>query len=515
VKRTRGVPDMPALNAFNRDEARRAMQMLPPYERAIVELLVREPVVYWVGETTPSEINALIEYPLGTVAMVIKPPGSDVEIEIKRVGTRGARTVDCVFKKPGAAAPLTPLHHFYGGSFGRLLRWELAQGSTLARFYRGAYGAEAPTSRIVHLTKVIDVPGPRGDVSLVSYFGRAEGYGEGYAEMRAAMASAVPRLESARLPMPAVDPAGFGLTGKWISVTTPEQALVVNTSSFRVDRLATYLDADGLASYFDLAPDDARRFAGMLLSEVLPGYTPPPVEYRTWPEYIDAAFAVPRNRRGADEAYVDVLRQLGDYYGFFCAVRAGSGGESFVARNVGLRRVFRGGAWRTQTIFMDHDAIVIAGRDYGSCDAEDFLSRTFFDLTHMAGGTVRFYTRGTVGALKAIYRVGPAVAEEGLRALKAALRARYEAGRQALARDESLQRLFRKDFVTALGDWDDLVRHFVAARREGVPLEKWRRAAARMLRARGWEKKRIASATQLVLDYKLLLPWFGFLWSDR
>jgi hypothetical protein len=445
---------------------------------------------------------------------VVKPPGSDIEIEIKRTGTRGPRTVDCVFKKPGAVAPLTPLHHFYGGSFGRLLRWELAQGTTLARLWRGAYGGEAPTSRIVHLTRVIDVPGPRGDCSLVTYFGRAEGYGEGYAQMREGMAAAVQRLETLRLPMPENDAGGFGLTGKWICATAPEQALVVNTSSFRVDRLATYLGGDGLAAYFDLPPAGARRFADMLLSEALADYAPPPDEYRTWSGYLDAAFAVPENRRAADAAYVDVLRQLGDYYGFFCAVRAASAGESFVARNVGLRRVFRGGTWRTQTIFMDHDAVVIYGRDYKYCEAEEFLDKSFFDLTHMLGGTVRRYTRGTAGALKAIYRVNAAVAADGLRALKQAFRARYEAAHEAIARDESLQRIFRKDFAPAFRDSDDVLRHFLAARRENVPLPKWRRAASRLLRARGYDAKRAARLMQLMIDFELLLPWFAFLFEE-
>src|ERR1043165_3225086 len=80
VRRTRGVPYHGAVNAFSRDEMRRGLQMLPRYERAIVELLMREPAVYWVADATPSEINALIEFPLGTVAMVVKPPGSDAEI---------------------------------------------------------------------------------------------------------------------------------------------------------------------------------------------------------------------------------------------------------------------------------------------------------------------------------------------------------------------------------------------------------------------------------------------------
>src|ERR1043165_7977155 len=68
VRRTRGVPYHGAVNAFSRDEMRRGLQMLPRYERAIVELLMRAPAVYWVADATPSEINALIEFPLGTVA---------------------------------------------------------------------------------------------------------------------------------------------------------------------------------------------------------------------------------------------------------------------------------------------------------------------------------------------------------------------------------------------------------------------------------------------------------------
>jgi hypothetical protein len=289
---------------------------------------------------------------------------------------------------------------------------------------------------------------------------------------------------------------------------------VVNTSSFRIDRLAAYLGADGLSSYFDLAPNDARRFADMLLSEVLPAYAPPPVEVRDWAEYLDAAFAVPENRCAADEAYVEVLRQLGDYYGFFCAVRAGSRGESFVARNVGLRRVFRDGTWRVQTIFMDHDAIVVAGRDYTYCDAEDFLERTFHDLTHMLGGTVRGYVPGCAGALKAIYRVGPAAAAEGMRALKTAFRARYEAGQDAIAKDVALRSLFRTEFAPHMRDWDDVVRLFLAARRENAPPAKWRRAASRLLRERGHGAKSRASIVQLVADFALLLPWFSFLFEE-
>ena len=520
LKITRGLPHMPAVNPFNRDEVKRALALLPRYERAIVEQLVQHPVVYWVADSTPSEINSLIEYPIGTVAVVVKPPGSDIEIEIKRTGLRGERVVDCIFRRPGAGDPLTPLHHYYGGSYGRLLRWELAEGTTLARMYRCAYGSEAPISRIVHLTGVLDVPGPCGNNTLVSYFGRRECYGDGYDTMRKEMENAVPRLENMPLPVPPGDPGGFGLTGKWISVTSPEQAVIVNTSSFRIDRLAAYLAPDGAETYFTKglgvhpSSADARRVADMLLSEVLPGYAPPATEFSTWGDYVDAAFAVAENRRSADETYVDVLRQMGEYFGFCCAMRATSGGESFVERNIGLRRVFRNGAWRMETIFMDHDAIVIAGRDYSYCDSEDFLDRAFFDLSHMIGGTIRWRTRGCAGALKTMLRISPAVAAEGVRALKDGFRERYHAGQKAILRVEELRRMFRSDFVSAMHDWDDTVRSFLAAYRENTPHETWRRSAERMLRKRGYKAKSIRSFTQAMTEFALLLPWFGFVWED-
>src|ERR1051325_3448843 len=520
LKITRGLPHMPAVNPFNRDEVTRALARLPRYERAIVELLVRDPIVYWVAESTPSEINSLIKYPVGRVAVVVTRPGSDCEIEIKRTGTRGERTVDCVFRRPNARDPLTPLHHYYGGSYGRLLRWELAEGTTLARMYRCAYGSEAPISSIVHLAGVLDVPGPCGNNTLVSYFGRRECYGDGYETMRKEMESAVPRLENMPLPIPPGDPGGFGLTGKWISVTSPEQALIVNTSSFRIDRLAAYLGPNGAETYFTKglgvhpSPDDARRAADMLLSEVLPAYVAPPVEYTTWGEYVEAALSLPENRRSADETYIDVLRHLGEFFGFCCAMRATSAGESFVERNIGLRRVFRGGAWRMQTIFMDHDAMVIAGRDYAYCDPDDYLDRTFFDLSHIVGGTIRWRTRGCAGALKAMLRIGPAVAAEGLRALKEGFRERYHAGQQAIARVEELRRMFRADFVSAMHDWDDVVRSFLAAYRNNTPNEKWRRSAERMLRKRGYKAKAIRSFTETMLEFSLLLPWFGFVWGE-
>ena len=42
----------------------------------------------------------------------------------------------------------------------------------------------------------------------------------------------------------------------------------------------------------------------------------------------------------------------------------------------------------------------------------------------------------------------------------------------------------------------------------------WRRSAGRLLRKRGYDAKRIAGMTRMMLDFALLLPWFGFLFED-
>jgi hypothetical protein len=519
VRTTRGLPHMPAVNDFNLAEARAALQRLPRYEREITELLMREPVIYWVADETPSAIHSLIEFPVGTIALVVKPPGSDLEIEIKRAGTRGEKTVDCRYRRTGSEFALPSFHHYYGGSIGRLLRWELSEGTCLARLHRLAYGTEAPTANMVHLSSVLDIPTPRGDVSVVSYFGTAEGYGPGFDEMREDMRRAVPRLGKMPVPMPEVDTGGYGLTGKWIALTAPEQAVIVDTSSFRIERLAAYLAPDGDAAYFQKglgvtpSPADARRFADALFLEILGSYTPPAARERSWAEYLDDAFAVPANRRRANEAFVDVLAQLGAYFGFFCAFRAASIGESFVARNVGLRSVFRNGAWAVRVIFMDHDSVSMAGRDYKACDANYFLDSICSDLTHAVGGAMPGgFIPGSVGALKRIYRVDADTAREGMRALRRAMRERYHAGLQALERSPEVRHLFTARFLHEHREWDAAVRELISMWYDEERLETWSQETVTAFVARGYEKDRAEAFVVALIDHRLLLPWFAFLY---
>src|SRR5439155_9480596 len=136
--------------------------------------------------------------------------------------------------------------------------------------------------------------------------------------------------------------------------------------SFRVDKLAAYLSPDGAERYFarlsnsEVSRDRARAIADTLLEEVL-GVYQPPVAYRNYAEYLAAAFAIPDNRVRANSVYKSLLQQMGKLWGTLLGIKGYSKGESFVARNVGLRSVWHDGQWEVRTIFMDHDSLVIPG----------------------------------------------------------------------------------------------------------------------------------------------------------
>ena len=185
-------------------------------------------------------------------------------------------------------------------------------------------------------------------------------------------------------------PTDLGLTAQFISIVSPGQAIINGTSSFRLDRLASYLSNDGAQRYFEeglkagYSTDDMRRFADSILEEVLGVYQPPDVRSRSYQRYLAAAFTVPENRAQADSVYLSLLEEIGTVWGTLMGVKGYSKGESFVARNVGLRSVWDDGQWRVKIIFMDHDSVVIPyvhDRDFYAPDAVycNALDETIFE----------------------------------------------------------------------------------------------------------------------------------------
>src|SRR5208283_3809113 len=68
----------------------------PEYEKEILRRLCAGRRIFWVSERCCSELNGMVEYPLTSAVVVIKPPGSDLEFEIKRAGTRGTRLLTVI-----------------------------------------------------------------------------------------------------------------------------------------------------------------------------------------------------------------------------------------------------------------------------------------------------------------------------------------------------------------------------------------------------------------------------------
>ena len=177
-----------------------------------------------------------------------------------------------------------------------------------------------------------------------------------------------------------------------------------------------------------------------------------------------AALRVPGNRRRADATYLSLLQEIGTVWGTLLGVKGYSRGESFVARNVGLRSVWENGEWKVKIIFMDHDAIGIIGPNDTDFYSDEALHGMLLDETYLWG---RFSILGTVGHLRRIYQVSTAIYEQGQQSARAALKKAYQKTVRKLADDPKLRSLFHQDFVDRLQQWDELVGTFLRATSNG------------------------------------------------
>jgi hypothetical protein len=232
-------------------------------------------------EQTRSRLNSLVEQPIGTVVLTIKPPGSSLEFEIKRAGRRFERPLSIVHDRDGK--PVPPPHRLDGGSMAEMLQWEAGQAAYLSKLYRLVHRKDAPIS----LTTAITYPDaiPVGDgrcVHLIDYFSDPDVFGDEFAEMRRALRRGIASFaEEGRK-------ESLGLTGEWgetlefVHHAMPGQSILVGSTSFRLESMSRSLSADGVPLYLGAArhtPGEARRFADTLLDEALGHYHPPRVPY--------------------------------------------------------------------------------------------------------------------------------------------------------------------------------------------------------------------------------------------
>lgn len=499
-------------------EAERALRLLPDFEAAILRGLCDGPRTFWVSDATGSDLNSLVEYPLTTVVLVVKPPGSDVEFEIKRAGLRGRHSLGVVYARRGYTVP--PSHRLDGGSMQWLLRYEADAASRLSAVYRLAHEEESPVARYVARANVYAVPAGRAEVPTLTYFTDPQAYGGGFRRMREAMADTVAAFRSeGELHMPEL-PGELGLSASFIGSVTPAQAILTGTTSFRLDKLAAYLSRGGPGLYFtdglgvSFTRHDARRFADALLEEVLGTYRPPAVAYRGHEQYVRAALAVPENRERADRVYLSLVRQIGKCWGTLLAARGHSRGESFVSRNVGLKSFWDGGRWQVRVVFMDHDALAMASPGDRNFYAQGGVPMMNLDETYIWGESCREqYAESEVGRLRAIYRISERVVARGRAEGHAALRDAYRKTLGRMERNPKLRRLFDRHFIRRLRDWDALVGGYLRLNGDASANARWEKAMRRRLKAKGYGPAVFDAYLKTIERNRAFLEKYAFLFD--
>lgn len=517
LKVSNGVKDLDTLGpAFAADEVRRAVNLLPDYEARILEGLSRFSRIYWVAEATSSEINSLVEYPLTTVVVVVKPPGSELEFEIKRAGCKRPNPLNIVFARDGYTVP--PSHRLDGGSMQWLLRYEAKTAGKLALVYRLVHGDEAPMAGYVARSSVSSVPTKTENAQLLTYFTEPQIFGKGFRRMRVAMKESVDAFtEEGEAMLPHLR-GELGLTAQFIVHVAPAQAILAGTSSFRLDKVALYLSSDGPKSYFTrglgvpYSKQDAHRLADELLEEVLGVYEPSDVSSRSYQHYVDSALSVPSNRARADQVYLSLVQQIGKFWGTLLAMRGYSRGESFVARNVGLKSVWDRGEWRVKIIFMDHDALVIPGPRNTNFHAHGSLPSMAVDERYIWGKpNARRFATSEVGYLQSIYRPARRVCAKGEALALRALKHAYRKTQDELVTNPRMEELFNRVFIKRLPDWDTLVSGYL---QKNLSNAAWKKKIRKTMAAKGYKRRAFDSYMEIIEKNRDFIKRYAFLFED-
>ena len=357
-----------------------------------------------------------------------------------------------------------------------------AEAVAAARFgglFRLIHGRRAPISQTLRLRSIDEVPCRGGRAPLLDYLTDPAVFGDGFAAMRHDMDRTIRSFcqewgtESLKIP------GELGMTVDFLSQVCPTQAYLGETSSFRLERLASYLSEEGPDLYFrrglgvGFSAGDARRLAETLLDEILGQFAPIGQPYRSYARFVDAVFAEPSNRRRADEVFLALNEETGLFWGTLFGLRGYANGESLVGRNVGIKSVWKPGGWQVRIIFMDHDQLHVP-RDRFS--ATEMMRGWRRDATHVLGepGDGR---RCVTEWLSIIYRVDPAMAERGRSTLLRAAVGAARLTRHRLATDPQVRECFAPQCLQDGADWEDAAIEYLRARqwRSGLRYRPGRR----------------------------------------
>jgi hypothetical protein len=510
VSLTAAQRETPGADPHFEEEARIAADQLPEYEADILARLLGMVRSWWVRPATPSRLNALIEYPVGTAALVIRPPGSSTEFEIKRVGLRSAQPLNVVFERRGEQ--VSPSHRLQGGASLAILQWEASNSALLSGLFRSIHGESAPISRMVQLRSIKAVPRADGsEVPVLTWFEDPAAFGDGFVEMRRAMVRSVSAFVDETTVLPSMPRSFEARTRAFLECLTPAQCTLIGTSVLRLDKASEGLRSGGPESYFKAAhsrtptPGEAYRFADSILLEILGTYRPPAAT-GSYAGYVAAAFADPENRAAADRSFRAAVASMGRLWGTLLGVRGFTEGESFVPRNVGLRSAWTGGAWSVQIVFMDHELTNIIGKRMRYFHPRAALPGMHKDWVHIFGGELggRLWP-GCLAVLTDIYRIDAAVAAEGrAHLIKEILRA-YRIALERLRDDAKVRAHFRRSFLDPLLAWDAVVGLYRASRVGARQRSQWKGRMRQVMSAHGLDEPLIHEYRRAIQRHRHML----------
>jgi hypothetical protein len=413
-----------------------------------------------------------------------------------------------------------PSHRLDGGSMISALQWDAESTAILNHLYRHVHDEPAPISRIVQTLGKSSVPVGDREHPTAAYLTDPSIYGEGYNEMRKAMAIVVDCFRQERGDVLPPIPGDYGLTAQFLVLAGPAQATICGSSSFRLDLVAKYLSADGPDEYFrrglqrEYQALDAKRLADDVLDEVLGVYDPPDVKYQDHDHYVAAALAVPRNRARANAVYVSLLRQIGRMWGTLLALRGYSFGESFVARNVGVRTVWSHGEWCVRLIFQDHDNLVLPDGNQDVYWPVTALPPTTLDDHYINGRDGWDSLEIEWNCLRRIYRVNDALLETGRRQLRSAIKHAYIKTQREMQSDPRVTSWFDKQFIEHLRDWDAVARIYLA-RNGSSNANDWKTRVQYFLQKRGYSDNLIADHCRALEVHGSFVEHYSFLYRAR
>ena len=515
---TTGLPD-----AYSDEQPGITVQRdksLPPFEAEILKQLVSSPHVYWVTDKTSTKINFLVEYPATSVVLVVKPPGSNYEFEFKRAGRKGRNSLGVVYARNGYTVP--PSHRLDGGCMQYLLKFEARAAARISAIYHLVHKVEAPVPKYISRNTIDSIPIRKTAVSSLRYFTDAGIFGDGFFAMRRAMGESMNAFQREGYPRLPDLPGDLGLTARFIGIVSPSQAILSSTTSFRLNKLATYLSSEGPKSYFGAnlgrycTVAEARAFADTILEEVLGVYRPPDVDYHNQQQYVDAALVVPANRSRADRIYLSILEQTAKFWGTLLGIRGYARGESFVGRNVGLRSVWENGDWKVKVVFMDHDALVVPGPYSEDFSAHRGLPSMRIDERYIWEPVhPDLFPTSIAGYLRSIYRIENQQEDEGRSLVTRVLKDTYKKTQQALLSDPQLRSFFNPTFLRRLLIFDTLAAGLLEAKPESSSWQAWKKRMAHLLDGHGYSSNAFERYAEVIEGNREFLERHSYLFNSN